>query len=62
MRDEGWLQSYATIEGIHLALTNLSYRLSRRPHLERATHHLTDSRTELEQLFQTFFAEAVALR
>ena len=61
MRDGGWLESYATIEGIHLALTNLSYRLSRRPHLETATHHLIDSRAELERRFQAFFPDVVAL-
>src|SRR5712692_4283986 len=57
MRDEGWVESYATLEGIHLALTNLSRRLSRRPHLETATHHLIDSRAELERLFRAFFPD-----
>ena len=61
MRDGGWLESYATIEGIHLALTNLSHRLSRRPHLEAATHHLIDSRGELERRFHAFFPDVVAL-
>jgi acyl carrier protein phosphodiesterase len=61
IRDEEWLQSYATIEGIHLALTNISYRLSRRPHLETATRHLTDSRAELERRFRAFFPDVVAL-
>jgi len=61
MRDGGWLESYATIEGIHLALTNLSHRLSRRSHLETATHHLTDSRAELERRFHAFFPDVVAL-
>lgn len=62
MRDGGWLESYATIDGIHLALTNLSHRLSRRPHLETATHHLIDSRAELERLFHAFFPDIMALR
>jgi len=61
MRDEEWLPSYATIEGIHLALTNMSYRLSRRPHLETATRHLIDSRAELQRRFDAFFPDAVAL-
>jgi len=61
MRDEEWLQSYATIEGIHLALTNMSYRLSRRPHLETATRHLIDSRAELQRRFDAFFPDVVAL-
>ena len=61
MRDTGWLQSYATIDGIHVALANLSHRLSRRPHLETATRHLTDSRGELERRFHAFFPDVVTL-
>jgi acyl carrier protein phosphodiesterase len=60
MRDGGWLQSYAEVQGIHQALTNLSRRLSRRPHLETATHHLIDSRAELERRFHQFFPDVVA--
>jgi len=62
MRDEEWLLSYRTIEGIHTALTNMSRRLSRCPHLEFATHHLVDSRTDLERHFRLFFADALRLR
>jgi acyl carrier protein phosphodiesterase len=54
MRDGSWFLSYRTIEGIHFALSRLSTRLSRRPHLETATHHLVDSRAELERLFVEF--------
>ena len=61
MRDGAWFQSYATVEGIHLALTNMSYRLSRRPHLETATRHLIDSRVELQRRFDAFFPDVVAL-
>ena len=61
MRDSDWLQSYATIDGIHAALANLSYRLSRRPHLETATHHLIDSRGELQRRFEAFFPDVVAI-
>ena len=60
MRNEGWLLSYREARGIHVALTNLSYRLSRHPHLETATHDLTDSRTELERCFHQFFPDVVA--
>jgi acyl carrier protein phosphodiesterase len=60
IRDERWLQSYRDIEGIHLALTNISRRFSRRPHLETATRHLTDSRAELERRFEEFFPDVVA--
>lgn len=56
-----WLPSYAAIEGIHTSLANLSYRLSRRPHLETATHHLIDSRDELRRRFDAFFPDVVAL-
>jgi acyl carrier protein phosphodiesterase len=61
MRDGAWLQSYATIEGVHGALANMSYRLSRRPHLETATHHLIDSRHELQRRFDAFFPDVVAI-
>jgi acyl carrier protein phosphodiesterase len=60
MRDEQWLLSYVGIEGIRMALTNLSRRLSRRPHLEDATHHLVDSRPELERHFHDFFPDVMA--
>jgi len=56
-----WLPSYATVAGIHTALTNLSFRLSRRPHLETATRHLVDSRDELQRRFDAFFPDVVAL-
>jgi acyl carrier protein phosphodiesterase len=59
IRDEEWLQSYREIEGIHLALTNISRRFSRKPRLERATRHLVDSRTELERRFEEFFPEVM---
>ena len=55
-----WLVSYREIEGIRIALTNMSKRLSRRPHLETATHHLIDSRRELERPFHEFFPDAIA--
>lgn len=57
---KGWMLSYRDIDSIHTALTNLSKRLSRRPHLEDATHHLTDSRVELERRFHEFFPDVVA--
>ena len=58
MRDQQWLLSYRETSGIRTALTNLSRRLSRQPHLELATHHLIDSRHELEQHFHDFFLDA----
>ena len=59
MRDGQWLLSYRTIEGIHTALTNISWRFSRQPRLETATHHLVDSRPELERRFEQFFPEVM---
>jgi acyl carrier protein phosphodiesterase len=61
MRDEQWMLSYADVEGIRIALTHLSKRLSRQPHLETATHHLIDSRAELERRFHDFFPDVIAL-
>ncbi len=55
-----WMLSYGDVVSIHIALTNLSKRLSRRPHLEAATHHLMDSRVELERRFHDFFPDVVA--
>jgi acyl carrier protein phosphodiesterase len=62
MRDGRWFRSYATLDGIHAALSHLSKRLSRQPHLETATRHLVDSREELERLFVEFFGSLVVSR
>lgn len=59
MRDQQWLLSYRDVDGIRVALTNLSRRLSRRPHLEAATHHLIDSRQELARRFEAFFPNLI---
>lgn len=61
MRDEGWLRSYGELEAIHTTLYHLSFRLSRRPRLETATHHLIDSRAQLEPLFAEFFPDVMAI-
>ncbi|HEV7488333.1 MAG TPA: ACP phosphodiesterase [Thermoanaerobaculia bacterium] len=62
MRDDGWLSSYRTLEGIRLALGGISHRLSRRPQLETAVHFLEDvHRATLERLFHEFFPEVRAL-
>jgi acyl carrier protein phosphodiesterase len=57
---KGWMRSYQHDDGIYLALKGISRRLSRRPHLEEATHHLFDSRAELERRFLDFFPDVVA--
>ena len=62
MRDDGWLLSYRYIEAVHMALKNMSFRLSRRPHLETAARHLVDSREPLERHFRAFFADVIRLR
>jgi acyl carrier protein phosphodiesterase len=63
MRDEGWLPSYRTLDGIGLALGGISHRLSRNPKLAPATHFLADrhKRAELEHLFHEFFPDVMAL-
>ncbi|HEV7428117.1 MAG TPA: ACP phosphodiesterase [Thermoanaerobaculia bacterium] len=63
MRDEGWLESYQSIDGIRLALGGISHRLSRRPQLAPAVHFLRDPgpRAELERLFHEFFPDVMAL-
>ena len=59
MRDERWLLSYRTIEGIRMALSGISRRFSRRPQLGPAVHLLTDARSELERRFELFFPEVM---
>jgi acyl carrier protein phosphodiesterase len=62
MRDEGWLESYQSIDGIRMALFGISRRLSRRPNLAPAVHFLADaSRGELERLFHEFFPDVITL-
>jgi acyl carrier protein phosphodiesterase len=60
MRDQEWLLSYREVDGIYRTLARLSHRLSRHPHLEDATHHLVDSRVELERRFRAFWPDVVA--
>ena len=59
IRDEEWLLSYRELDGIHLALTNISRRFSRKPRLETATRHLIDSRAELERRFAQFLPDVI---
>jgi acyl carrier protein phosphodiesterase len=59
MRDGRWLQSYADVEGIHIALRNLSRRFSRAPRLEGSTHLLRDARGTLHAHFRRFFPDVV---
>lgn len=59
IRDEGWLQSYRDVDGIHFALQNISRRFSRGPKLAPAAHHLVDSREELERHFETLFRDVM---
>lgn len=60
MRDGRWLLSYREVGGIRTALSNMSYRFSRRPRLETAVHLLEDSRSPLEHHFRKFFPELMA--
>ncbi len=63
MRDEEWLPSYQSIEGIRMALGGISRRLSRRPRLASSVHFLCDhdTRVVLEQRFHEFFPDVMAL-
>ena len=60
IRDEGWLQSYRDLDAMRGALRNISWRFSRKPHLETSVRHLVDSRAELERRFEAFFPEVIA--
>lgn len=62
MREGGWLTSYRELASIRTALHYLSFRLSRRPPLEEAVHHLVDSRDELAARFHSFFPQLLAIR
>lgn len=55
-----WILSYRDPDGIRQALGGISRRLSRRPRLDTAAHHLMTSRAELERRFHAFFPEVIA--
>jgi acyl carrier protein phosphodiesterase len=60
MRDQQWLLSYRDVEGVRLTLARMSRRIDRPVDLAAATHHLSDSRAELERRFRAFFPDVVA--
>jgi acyl carrier protein phosphodiesterase len=60
MRDGRWLEGYGHVDNVRLALGGISRRMSRRPALESAAHHLDDSRHELQRRFDAFFPDVVA--
>ncbi|HSP34237.1 MAG TPA: ACP phosphodiesterase [Thermoanaerobaculia bacterium] len=59
MRDQGWLESYADVYGVAMALRGLSGRFSRPVRLEGAVHFLRDARGTLHAHFRQFFPEVV---
>jgi acyl carrier protein phosphodiesterase len=59
MRDDGWLQSYGTFDGVWTALYWISRRFSREPRLEFAAPLLIHERKELEHRFRQFFPEVI---
>jgi len=59
MRDSRWLEGYGEIDNVRLALAGISRRMSRRPALESAAHHLVVSRVELQRRFDAFFPDVV---
>jgi acyl carrier protein phosphodiesterase len=60
MRDGNWFRSYATLEGIRVALVHTSNRLTRRPDLAVATSLLVEKREPLSERFDTFFPDVLA--
>jgi acyl carrier protein phosphodiesterase len=60
MRDGSWFRSYATLDGIHMALAHTSNRLSRRPDLAAATSLLVEKHAPLRQWFESFFPDVMA--
>ena len=54
-----WILSYRDPDGVRQALGGISRRLSRHPRLDTATHHLVDSRVELERRFHAFFPDVI---
>src|SRR5688572_16378508 len=60
IRDDGWLLSYASIDGIWTALFHLSTRFSRKPRLEMATHLLIAARQPLLEHFHRFMPAVIA--
>jgi acyl carrier protein phosphodiesterase len=60
LRDERWLQSYASIEGIRTTLFYISRRFSREPRLESAARLLVEQRQPLQHHFQRFMPDVIA--
>ncbi|HEX7153749.1 MAG TPA: ACP phosphodiesterase [Thermoanaerobaculia bacterium] len=60
MRDEGWLPSYAHVDGVRQALYGISHRIPRPVRLDTAARHLVDSREELERHFRVFLPDVIA--
>ena len=59
MRDQQWLESYAEIDGVAMALRGLSRRFSRKTRLDPAVHFLTDTRETLRAHFAQFFPDVI---
>src|SRR5687767_15218976 len=59
MRDEGWLPSYATFDGIWITLFNVSCRFSRQPRLELATPLLIHGRAAILHHFSRFMPDVI---
>jgi acyl carrier protein phosphodiesterase len=59
IRDEQWLLSYREPGGIHTALTMMSFRFSRKPHLETAVRLLEESGGALRFHFRRFLPDVI---
>ena len=54
-----WLLSYRSLEGVHIALTRIGYRFSRKTTLGQAVITIKQYYTELEDDFLRFFPEVI---
>lgn len=59
LRNDRWIESYKTIDGIWTALFYMSRRFSRGPRLEMATHLLIDARPALLDRFNRFMPDVI---
>lgn len=55
MREQNWLASYRSLEGVATTLERMSQRLSRKPKMQDAVVILEANYKELEQQFERFF-------
>ena len=60
MREQNWLNSYATIDGIEFILIQMNYRTKNRVKMQEAIVELREFYGEFENEFTLFFADLIA--